>query len=167
MIVGNKMLHRWVTMAWFEEYHDVKHGHVLGNINKKLLPKSVVKKMGKTLYVDELFFTKRKNFRLKIWNENHQLYYFMMTSMEQMALARLLDGLGGANHISWDAFLRYGLFAPDNLNLVSCRVPDMQWIFNRHIKAIVRQAFRAKGVPAKGRDLNKLILKGSIEWLIK
>ena len=157
----------WVTMAWFEEYYNVKHGHVLGNINKGLLPRSVTKTIGKVLHVNKGYFIKRKNFRLKIWNENHQLYYFMMTSMDQMDIARLLGELGGAGHTAWDAFMRYSLFAPDTLNLVSCRVTEQQWIFNRHIKAIIRQAFRARNIPIKNRDLNKHIMKGSIEWLLK
>ena len=97
------------------------------------------------LFINMNFIMRRANFKLYIWNRNHELYYdFIEHFKSQFEFAELLEKYLGGTASSWNNFLTYGMWSTffSHNSILDYKVPDMHWKFFRFCRAVKRSSIR-------------------------
>ena len=152
--------HKYITVSEFDFKYNLHRGHLWNMISSGSIPRSIIKdRADDVALVDENFFIRRLDFRAKIWNENHLMYFFLTKAMTQSAVARILAKVSGNSVPSWNNWMNCNMSVPLEFGICDYKIRDMHWKFNRIAKAVINKAFRLKHIAKDKRDLEVLILR--------
>ena len=152
--------HKYITVSEFDFKYNHSRGYLWNMISSGSVPRCVIKdRVDDVALVDENFFIRWLDFKAKIWNENHLMYYFLTKAMVQSTVARILSKASNSSMFSWNNWMTYSMFSPLGNGICDYKVRGMHWEFNRIAKAVINKAFRLKHIAKDKRDLEVLILR--------
>ena len=108
------------------------------------------------LFVDENYFVRRKEFKIKIRMLAQENYYFITASIPAYQLAEFLSKHTRSSVQSWVMFMSKDLFRVENPSILYINSFTKLWQFFRVTRALIRAAFKTVGIPKNERDYNKL-----------
>jgi len=156
----------WMRLKEMEERHDLNRGHIHTMTKNGTLPKGSVKRVQypnfkiTTPLVDEYAFVRRREFRIKVWDTNHTMYYFLTSTMSVPDLARILETLTKYSFQIWSNWMNMSMFKFIRGSILDYKISMMHWTFYRVCTALIRRMFRKMGVPKDKRDMEVIIMKG-------
>ena len=108
-------------------------------------PESIFKYNGKReLYIDENYFTRRKEFRRRIQLYNQEMYYFLIDSFTSEAhIGRVVNEMYGVNAETMSVFLNAKLFSTLD-SMFKNKVSETEWAFNKFCRVLIRDINRRK-----------------------
>lgn len=119
-----------------------------------IAPYAFSKNSGGSVYVNEDFFLRRKEFKKKVWLQSHDMYYFLTKHLSDTAVSKLLNKIDNSiSYESWNTFLATALFSNSITSILSYQVNDLAWKFYRYARWLIRAIFIKAGIPPKNRDI--------------
>jgi len=158
----------WMRIKDFEEKYKVHSGQVQTMYVNDRLPSTSIKRVklidDKRLipFIDELAFIRRKDFRIKIWDMNHSLYYILMQDMGQKHLADKLEVMTGLSSKSWNTFMASSLFTIVPEGIMDFKITANHWMFNRMTRHLVKEHLNKYGLKLNKHNIETMLMKDVI-----
>lgn len=118
-------------------------------------------KRGIYYYIDEDYFKRRKNFELKIWNDAHNLFYFLSKKMQSDEIAEMMTllelGYICEKRVNlWNTYLSTRIFMRLEESVLQYKISKMLWRFWRNAKWAVQMMFKKCKVKKENRKLERI-----------
>ena len=141
------------TEDFCSKYH-VRYNTVYMMYKNNVIPKHVISNG-----INEDYFIRRKEFKQKITNEAHQLYYYLHKYFSDVTLTIILSRITGHSQYAWNTFLTYDLFSRDSDDITKFKIKGKLWLFYRVSRNITRYCFNKFGLKYEPKKIEYLILK--------
>ena len=127
----------------FCEVFDVSYGNLGAYRSTGLLPSKMFHKVGKSLYVHDNEFTRRHNFKSKVANYCHDMYYLLSEHFTDNDISRRATKLYGGSATSMATFIGDDLFARDTASYLMYKVGGRMWALFKFFRTVERELKRA------------------------
>ncbi len=153
-----------IPIALFCDRYNVSYESVLLYRREGVIPESTFGKDRSELLIDESFLVRRYEFRRRVINNAHEIYFYLARYFKPSTISELLVFLGSERtKSSWNMFLSKQLFANPEGTIFTIRVNKMIWEFYRYARWFLIRAFKAKGRKFLYANLNKVHNLGNID----
>lgn len=127
----------------FAQKYGVSEETIWVNKSTGRIPKEVFyKPINDSQHIDESYFLRRKNFKRKIQLQNQELYYWAIESIQFAKIAKAISSLYGCHVGSVVTYVNGNLFYIDDTSIMSTKVPDIAWMFNKYMRMLFRDIKR-------------------------
>jgi hypothetical protein len=155
------LVSKFISVIDFIEKYDLNISSIYVQKGKKIIPESVFKKISeRKLLVDESFFTRRLDFRRRLWLESHNNYFFLTKHITAWKLAKILNRVDSSLSVdSWNVFMSSRLFATLPTSITSFRTTEVLYKFYRYTRWIIRGLFIKYGryVPDRKKIIARVL----------
>jgi hypothetical protein len=130
-------------MISVEEYEAI-YGNIGSVYTLKYNGHKYIKKIGKSIYIDDKALVRRRQFHKKIWLMSHDNYYMLNEFIIDSQLAAILSRYTNRPKHNWVTYLYEQLFstAYQDRSILAYKIPDMLWEFYRITTALIRSTQR-------------------------
>lgn len=109
------------------------------------MPLIAYRRDDKFIHINESYFVRRREFKRKVIDEAHDLYYWLNGVMKDSHLAEILSDYMGGTKNSWVTFLGTDLFERNSRGILNTKIGGYFWRFWRFARALFRRLSRVKG----------------------
>ena len=136
----------FMTISQFEEKYEVCKNTVQSFLGQNTNTGYYIQRKGSYNLIDENYFLRRKEFKKRIWLENHKDYYILTEKHNQFTLAGVLSDVLGSSKRSWNSWMNDGLFSLSAVDgsIVDTKVSTRHWKFYRFCRALKNITLRVE-----------------------
>jgi len=133
---------RWIKVVDFAEKHNFNVNIIYVDKHKGKIPESAFLKSKDSFFIDESFFTKRLDFRKRLWLEAHDAYYFLTKHKSLTDIAKILNRIDPSfTYMSWVTYMSGTLFASLPSSITIFKTTELLYKFYRYTRWIIRGIF--------------------------
>ena len=134
----------FMTISQFEEKYEVCKNTVQSFLGQNTNTGYYIQRKGSYNLIDENYFLRRKEFKKRIWLENHDSFFILTEKHSQFTLAGVLSEFLGSSKGSWNTWMDNGLFSLSTVDgsIVDTKVSENHWKFYRFCRALTNITLR-------------------------
>ena len=135
---------KFIKLQTFCEKYDAVETTVRAHIKK--MPKDAVITIGnRETYIDESYFVRRREFKLRVQHESQELYYFFSEHFADLDIARVISKKLDSKYdpLTINMFFKHGLFKLQEDLIVTYKIGGVLWNVWRALRWLVMRTFNA------------------------
>lgn len=137
------LVSKWIKAIDFAEKHGFSVAIIYTDKHNGKIPESAFSLNNDGHYlIDESFFSRRLDFRKRVWLEAHDNYYFLTKHSTLTDIAKILNRIDPSQSVNcWVAYMSSALFASLPTSITVFKTTELLYKFYRYTRWIIRGLF--------------------------
>ena len=125
-----------ITIESFSKQYNVPVTSIYEAKSRSSIPQYMFKKDIKKVYIDEKKIEKRHEFRSKVVNFCHDMYFLLSDKFTNAEIGRAVNKYTKGEDRSWNVFFCSNLFSQNDNGYLAYKITDKIWLFFKFCRSV-------------------------------